>query len=454
VFVHYSVIAFYRINLQWPCSPGYYKKAFIRELDQVMEKYRKSQVQLMGVRGRTPKVMQLRVDVPGVLERLKYWNPDFSKVGMLMYEQEKDKLDIFYLDNTGRKNKSTVNITKQELQLLEQKLKRSMGAELSLDSIGKRGVTIKGIKTSAEQLKNYSNDLSSKLLPNTFPIAELDHLIIVPTNNIGALPFSMFYVNDTMMLIDKMSYSIVPSINEFVYAKQYHVQRFFGENAPNHEDGQSINAEVSFFNTSEALIVANPLFNDPRFYDPSLPGTEKEAEIFRQYFPNSVYLKNQKATKQAVLKEIRGKSILYFATHGIASVKEPVFNNALFLAGKNSKDVMWTYDEIIKLGGTTPLNVDLVILSACQTGLGYQRAAGIVSLARAFQVSGADNVLMSLWNISDNKTPELMCLFFKHLQTELPFQPFGAMQKAIKEFKLTTKSPIYWAPFSIYGVPY
>jgi CHAT domain-containing protein len=427
-------------------------KQFQAELNLVMRKYSSMQKQLMAVRGSTPAAMRIDYDARLLQQRLNYWDPLFRKVGILIYEQGEKELNIYYLDNLQRQLKSKKAVTKLELQVMEQKLKRALGAELSLDSLGKRGGTSERRPEITQADIEVVNRLSEILLPSELPFASLHHLVIVPTNNIGAMPFSMFRINDTSVLIDKMSYSIVPSINEFIYFKGAHVRKFYSNE---NENGSHFNGDNIYFDSSEAvLMVANPKFTDPRFDFSDLPGSEKEVQAVKKHFKNAIVLKNENATKAAILKEIYTKNILYFATHGIASVKEPVFNNGLFLAGKTKSEVMWTYDEIIKLGNVRPLQAELVILSACQTGLGYARGAGIVSIARAFQISGADNVVMSLWNISDNKTPELMDLFFKYLHTPMEFQPFGALQMAIKEFKKTNPDPVYWAPFSLYGVAY
>jgi CHAT domain-containing protein len=62
----------------------------------------------------------------------------------------------------------------------------------------------------------------------------------------------------------------------------------------------------------------------------------------------------------------------------------------------------------------------LVVLSACQTGLGRQLDAGIAGLARAFQLAGAARVVMSLWSVHDDSTAELMADFISRLREEPP----------------------------------
>ncbi|RYY65075.1 MAG: CHAT domain-containing protein [Chitinophagaceae bacterium] len=94
--------------------------------------------------------------------------------------------------------------------------------------------------------------------------------------------------------------------------------------------------------------------------------------------------------------------------------------------------------------------------SACETGLGKAHAGGTIGLARAFEIAGARNVLMSLWEISDGQTPELMALFTRYLVNEGKGQtyfPYEALRRAVREYKKKQPDPYFWAAFSMFGVP-
>ena len=81
-------------------------------------------------------------------------------------------------------------------------------------------------------------------------------------------------------------------------------------------------------------------------------------------------------------------------------------------------------------------------------------SGGIVGLARAFQIAGAKNVLMSLWNIDDKETATLMKLFFDNLQHAKTLQPHESFRNAILTYKKDINpDPKYWAAFSIFGIP-
>jgi CHAT domain-containing protein len=95
------------------------------------------------------------------------------------------------------------------------------------------------------------------------------------------------------------------------------------------------------------------------------------------------------------------------------------------------------------------LNADLVVLSACQTGIGkLRRGEGIISLSRAFAYAGAKGIIATLWSVNDEKTKDFMLSFYRHLEKKSAAE---AMWEARREFLSTHKGeaahPFYWAAF-------
>ena len=145
-------------------------------------------------------------------------------------------------------------------------------------------------------------------------------------------------------------------------------------------------------------------------------------------------------------------AILHFATHGILNPKRPE-NSGLFLStmtrdGKPQNGFVGL-EEIYRLH--TP--VTLVVLSACQTGLGKDvRGEGLIGLTRGFMYAGASSVVSSLWKVDDEVTAELMKHFYTNmLQRGMPpVAALRAAQNSIRE-QPQWSSPYFWAAFTFQG---
>jgi CHAT domain-containing protein len=131
------------------------------------------------------------------------------------------------------------------------------------------------------------------------------------------------------------------------------------------------------------------------------------------------------------------------------------FNGLLFSGANNAwkfnkfqenvEDGILTAKEIYSLNLS---NTDLLILSACQTGLGENNDIdGNEGLLRAFKVAGVNEVIITLWNISDDATSSIMKAFYKNL-LEIK-DPREALKTTINKAKKDMPDPYYWAPFIV-----
>jgi CHAT domain-containing protein len=149
---------------------------------------------------------------------------------------------------------------------------------------------------------------------------------------------------------------------------------------------------------------------------------------------------------------INGTELTYFATHGMASEVNPMQESFLVLSEPepylNAKDIM---DLRLNDNFVFP---EMVVLSACQTGLGKSMDAGIVGLARPFLIGGSKHVIMSLWNVDDHATAFLMSRFMHHLLLPYLNSPAEPLRQAIIETKKVYPQPSHWASFSLFGVNY
>lgn len=145
-------------------------------------------------------------------------------------------------------------------------------------------------------------------------------------------------------------------------------------------------------------------------------------------------------------------AILHFATHGILNPKRPE-NSGLFLSTMTREGQPQNgfvgLEEIYRLHAP----VTLVVLSACQTGLGKDvRGEGLIGLTRGFMYAGASSVVSSLWKVDDEVTAELMKHFYTNmLQRGMPpAAALRAAQNSIRE-QPQWSSPYYWAAFTFQG---
>jgi len=122
----------------------------------------------------------------------------------------------------------------------------------------------------------------------------------------------------------------------------------------------------------------------------------------------------------------------------------------IFLNSQGNEDGSLYCGEIYNL----TMNADLVVLSACETGLGkISTGEGVIGLSRALVYAGAKNIIVSFWKVADESTAELMVDFYKiHLQDKS--KSFSeSLQRAKLDLMKNGKyaSPYYWAPFVLIG---
>src|SRR4029077_7941258 len=100
------------------------------------------------------------------------------------------------------------------------------------------------------------------------------------------------------------------------------------------------------------------------------------------------------------------------------------------------------------------LSADLVVLSACQTGLGKEiKGEGLVGLTRGFMYAGAPRVVASLWKVDDKATAELMRRFYSGMLGPAALRPAAALRSAQVDLWKTRgwENPYYWAAFTLQG---
>jgi len=142
-------------------------------------------------------------------------------------------------------------------------------------------------------------------------------------------------------------------------------------------------------------------------------------------------------------------AIIHMACHGIINEEHPTLSG-LVLSKDGNDNGFLSVKDVLNL---PPLKSRLVVLSACQTGLGkLVRGEGMVGLTRAFMYAGTPTVLVSLWSVSDVSTATLMGEFYRNLVKE-KLSKTDALRKAQLSLLGNEKfaHPFYWAPFVLVG---
>jgi tetratricopeptide (TPR) repeat protein len=188
---------------------------------------------------------------------------------------------------------------------------------------------------------------------------------------------------------------------------------------------------------------------------PRLPFTRQEADQILAVAPKTdsfraVDFKASRAT--AMSAELSRYRYLHFATHGYLDSEHPNFSAlVLSLVDEQGRpqDGFLRANEIFNLN----LPAELVVLSACQTGLGKEvKGEGLVGLTRGFMYAGAKRVIVSLWNVNDKATSELMTQLYQPMLKggETPAAALRRAQLAMWKQK-QWQAPYYWAAFVLQG---
>lgn len=423
-----------------------------------LEDYRSDYHQLMQERGFSEDSLQSWVGQPitekSIASCLSYFYDD-APLGLLIYFYEAGQLKIWLLNQSGFQYQTTIEVEEKEIDQLE----KDLGGALELHkyeqnrAVQKRGAGREdiGLVDPKLQLDEVLDQLSALLFPSALADRLLqtatEHLIIIPALNLQQIPFSILrpFADDTLF-VDKWSYSIASSIYDIARLTLRKQSRKSG----------LIGFEEHSLNASNTVLLGNPRFSQSAAWVlPPLPGSEKEIKAISEQLSvaSGSVLIGAAATLPAVQAKAQNALLLYFATHGIADPENPLDGSGLFFApSEENEDGFWTARQIQE----DDFSAILVVLSACQTGLGKSRDAGVIGLSRAFHLAGAENILMSLWSVDDQATNSLMQLFMQEIHKPHRFFPSGALRQAMLEYRrlYPADKPIFWASFSTFGIPY
>jgi CHAT domain-containing protein/Tfp pilus assembly protein PilF len=187
-----------------------------------------------------------------------------------------------------------------------------------------------------------------------------------------------------------------------------------------------------------------------------LTGTRVEADQISKLAKASggaeVWLDLDASEENLATHDMRKYRIIHVATHGLLNAERPQFTGVvLSLVGNKTRDGFVRTDEVFNLRLGSPL----VMLSACETGLGKEkRGEGVMGLTRAFMYAGAPTVGVSLWSVADKSTADLMTDFYQRLLSASAATTSSGALRGAQLAMISGKkysAPFYWAPFVLVG---
>src|SRR6267142_6334324 len=222
------------------------------------------------------------------------------------------------------------------------------------------------------------------------------------------------------------------------------------------------------------VLVANPAGMPPMADGkslPRLPGSDEEVRKIAQLFPSGdvITLRGNYADETAVRTAIPSAKVIHFATHGIVKTDDALgsFLALRQTAESAAADGRLTAEEVYGLD----LHADLVVLSACRTGLGQISTDGVAGLARAFFYAGASSVVSTLWDVADEPASQLIADFYRSFANRTETWTKGEAMRTAQlhllrslrngQLQVSTpfgkvplpEDPILWAGFVVMGEP-
>lgn len=312
--------------------------------------------------------------------------------------------------------------------------------------IDKEGIELRRLSTLENNIKvilQYINEYiqyfenSSRITSNPLAFAESAHrlfnalqlpsakqLTIVPDGILSFVPFTALLTESTQSTqFSKMPFLIKNTQVTYALSASDYLHPFTLKDQP-------------------SILGVFPIFSGT---EKALNYSLEEANGVKKYTQATLLL-NEEATATNFLQQANEYDVLHISTHAQGGT----FSQSATI---EFADRTVTLDELYGY----EFDKDLVVLSACETGVGkIVKGEGAQNMARAFQYTGTNQVLFSLWNVNDYSTSQLMQQFYKELQIKKQINTSlrEAQLQYLNESRLDNikKSPYYWAAFVNYGV--
>lgn len=338
------------------------------------------------------------------------------------------------------------------------------GQDLNFHSLGTSdslSTQIKSLRSSvlADSTGEYS-DLANRLYRQLIEpvVADLDSqsLIIIPDQSLYYLPFEMLLTEapknsdyyNFPYLIREYQISYVPSatvLQILTQQKHSNPKNLFAV-APFNESTIQLEDQVA---ASRYITDLSPL-PLTQYETNEIAKIFDEADTWREYFfPEDVKIMlGREATKSTIENtSFDDYGYIHFATHAFVNEEDPALSGIAFWGDENEDGVIYVNDIY-----NMDLNADLVVLGACETGLGtVYKGEGMIGFTRAFTYAGASNLMVSMWKVSDQPTANLMIQFYRHVKEGHSYSESLQLAKMELINQPEFAAPRNWAAFILQG---
>ncbi|MDW3194430.1 MAG: CHAT domain-containing tetratricopeptide repeat protein [Cytophagales bacterium] len=256
----------------------------------------------------------------------------------------------------------------------------------------------------ADQMyRNSSRDLYRLLIPDLSETTRTNQVLtIVPHGALYSINFAILLTQDVQKQLDFRNYPYLIKDHDIRYSSSASSLI-----ANNQWQRKGINGYIGFAAPQTELASAS---NGPHM---AIPGVHEEITAVGSLF-NGKMLLGSMATETNFRYEAANYDLIHLAMHGTVDQESPL-NSKLYFSGKEDSlnDGTLYLDEVYSI----PLNADLAVLSACETGDGkLHKSEGLMSMAHAFNYAGCRSVLLSQWKIADQESTHLIIDFFRQLK--------------------------------------
>ncbi|MBD2202795.1 CHAT domain-containing protein [Calothrix sp. FACHB-1219] len=329
-------------------------------------------------------------------------------------------------------------------------------------------------KTSVSRLQTAARALYEHVMAPIRPLlGDARHLLLSPDGQLNLIPFEALKDEQNQYLVQRYAFSYLTTgrdlLNLQTTAKAAANPVVLADIDYEQQDTTvaAVAAKSRSSSNQRSIDFANLTVS-------RLTATLAEGQQIQKIIPQTNILLGKQAT-EAAIKQLNAPRILHLATHGFflpdktvptrnnnvnqqletapaLNLENPLLRSGLALAGFNNRQQKNDTEDgvltALEVAGLNLRGTELVVLSACETGLGDVKiGGGVYGLRRALVIAGSQSQLLSLWQVADDGTKDLMVKYYEKLQTG------KGRHEALREVQLELlnnpqyQHPYYWASF-------